>query len=247
MIKHCMKILVLLICLISVSSCNGYAASDMDRLLINGIYQNNINLIKTALDNGADINCMVGNSLTDQSTPLAAAIDNLSGPNLKIIQYLIKNGADVNQSITKGGWMTKPIVTTPLLSAIHTQRPEVVAELVKAGADVNAADEKGNTPLTRAVMESSHYGHMANVVLFLIKNNADVNQGNGEGSTPLILVADFRGAWQYNMQMTLANALLKAGADPNIKDNYGRNALGLAIGGGNQGLINLLIPITTKE
>lgn len=43
---------------------------------------------------------------------------------------------------------------TPLGVAVRAQSPEMIAMLIAYGADVNGADEDGNSPLMLAVRES---------------------------------------------------------------------------------------------
>jgi ankyrin repeat protein len=54
--------------------------------------------------------------------------------------------------------------------------------LVKAGADVNARDNDGNTPL--------HETFLTDVEEELLKSGADVNARNNEGETPIFTTVD---------------------------------------------------------
>lgn len=53
---------------------------------------------------------------------------------------------------------------------------------VRIGANINKADEMGNTPLHWAALK----GHL-DVVKFLVENGADINKENNKGDTPLSL------------------------------------------------------------
>lgn len=73
--------------------------------------------------------------------------------------------------------------------------------LIERGANVNAINQKGDTPLTLAC----GYGHIEKAMA-LIAAGADVNARDGDGDTPLTLAC-------VNGQKEIAVALLAAGAD----------------------------------
>merc|ERR1712156_1375513 len=64
--------------------------------------------------------------------------------NMKEVEMRLNMGEDVNQSLF-------PRYTTPLHDAIVCGRVEVARFLIKRGADVNAVDYKGSTPLRLAM------------------------------------------------------------------------------------------------
>jgi ankyrin repeat protein len=87
---------------------------------------------------------------------------------------------------------------------------DVAKWLMDNGANVNAKDNSGQTPLHR----TSKYQHW-DVSPLLIKNGADVNARDNYGATPLHLATEcFVGGVDY------ALLLIKNGADVNVKDNY---------------------------
>ena len=59
-------------------------------------------------------------------------------------------------------------------AADNTSKPEVIATLINAGADVNAKDNKGFTPLMTAAMMNPN----PEVIAALVKAGADVNAKN---------------------------------------------------------------------
>merc|ERR1712142_1098433 len=63
--------------------------------------------------------------------------------NIKEVEMRLNMGEDVNQSIF-------PRYTTPLHDAIACGKTEVARLLIKRGADINAKDYKGSTPLRLA-------------------------------------------------------------------------------------------------
>ncbi len=72
-----------------------------------------------------------------------------------------------------------------LFTAIQRNNFNVVKRLLASGADVNAPDEYGETPLHWA----TRYGHTA-LVEVLVANGADVNASDDNGDSPLHWAAD---------------------------------------------------------
>ena len=132
--------------------------------------------------------------------------------------------------------------------------------LVEAGADVNAADDKGYT----AVMKTAYSGH-DKCAAILIRAGADVNATDGKGFTALmgsvcsgqgqcaaILIraeADVnvstitcgRTALHFASNEKCVERLIEAGADVNGVDNDGRSPLMLAASSDHRNIANLLI------
>ena len=84
---------------------------------------------------------------------------------------------------------------------------EIVALLLKYGADVNSTTQSGETPLYYAAVE----GHFA-IAKLLIQNKADINYKDQEGFTPLHIAA-------YCGQSKIVELLLKFGARKDLKNN----------------------------
>jgi ankyrin repeat protein len=151
------------------------------------------------------------------------------------IEFLLDLGADPNLANNKG--------ITPLMRAAHTfisdhkqpassgiakelneQGPalaKAIGLLLKHGADVNARDENGRTPLYYAAEEGSIIAIKA-----LVAAGADVNAQTKEGDCPLLRVLrrnDRDGRIEY---------LIGHGADLKARDNDGQTALMFAIAAG---------------
>jgi hypothetical protein len=92
-------------------------------------------------------------------------------------------------------------------------KPEVVALLLAAGADSNAADYDGATPMMYAAEVGT-----AEVLRVLLAARADLNAQDAEGRTALMYAADHR-------QTESVRLLVEAGADVTLKDNNGYTAL----------------------
>ena len=93
--------------------------------------------------------------------------------------------------------------------AVEAGNIEAVKQHLAAGADVNAKDSVGWTPLHLA----SIYDHRETAEL-IIANGADVNAKNDGGFTPLHAAA-------LNGHKEIAELLIEKGADLNAKDGIG--------------------------
>lgn len=95
-----------------------------------------------------------------------------------------------------------------------------VKEILKRGANVQAADREGITPLHIAAMR-----HHVDVVRLLIDAGADVNAKDKFGNNVI-----YRATFEANGRVEVIEELLKAGADPTEKNHYGMSAVDLALG-----------------
>ena len=101
-----------------------------------------------------------------------------------------------------------------------------IKKLINEGADVNAEDEEGLTPLQMAVIRlngphatrSFPYRGDPEVAKFLVENGADMTARAPGGATILHLAAD-----AHNAEM--AQFLIEKGADINATDNEGKTPL----------------------
>ncbi|ATB44057.1 hypothetical protein CYFUS_009538 [Cystobacter fuscus] len=123
-----------------------------------------------------------------------------------------------------------------LFAAIEQHDAPRVKALLAGGADPNEpqAQWPGLRPLHVAINELAERGGL-DVLMALLEHGADVNAWNvGRDVTPL-LVAVFEG------QQAAVEALLKAGADPNVRSSEGDTPLRACAGVGDLGIASLLL------
>jgi ankyrin len=138
---------------------------------------------------------------------------------LAAAKQLVESGANVNErSPGRGG-------ATALHAAAAFGYVETAAYLLSKGADVNARDGSGNTPLHDAACypskvrpskdSESRRNHVASM---LIEHGADVRATAENNLTPLHLAAGEGNVW-------LVELLLAHGADPNAQTKQGMTPL----------------------
>jgi hypothetical protein len=141
-----------------------------DTLLTMAAVQGAIDCVKVLLDAGADID----RPNSEQSTPLMIAA--LSG-NLKMVDCLLTRGANPNAAGPAGR-------TALHLAVRRTGSLEVCKRLAEAGADINATDEQGSTPLIEAI-----HSEQLDIARWLLDNHADVNAKDRQGHTAFYYAA----------------------------------------------------------
>ena len=135
--------------------------------------------------------------------------------NIERVTTLLAMRPELSRRALKGG-------STPLHVAARIGKPEVAKLLLDAGANVQARDEEGQTPLHRACLGFRH-GQREVVQLLLVKTLA-VNVRDNLGRTPLHYAAQYWGS-----QTNIPGQLLAKGAAVNARDDRGLTPLHYAV------------------
>lgn len=199
------------------------------------------------LDKGADIHATDVGGWT--ALHHAAAIGNR-----EVVQLLTSRGLDVNQPDAKGivpllmagrvmhedtvlflcdngAHVNACVNGAPLLSlAANAQDAEFVNIILKYGADANARDAAGETPLHTA----ARHGH-ADILRALLQGGSDMALRDPFGRTPLFH------ACLKGQKVTTRLLLRQGGSCTDIKDHYGQTALSIAARHGFTPLVTRLI------
>jgi len=210
------------------------------KTLFTATRRNDANVIESLLAHGADINARD----SDGCTPLQIAAFRGCVP---VVQLLLRNGALIDASTQAEG--------SALFWAVCGGHLNVVQILLAADCDVNKPTADGRTPLHRAA-SGIYHSNALNIARELIQHGADVNRGDIIGVTPLMNAAggghfeltqllldcgadadarSIRGEGaivsacrSYNENAKIVRALLRMGADPDVKDQHGAEILRVA-------------------
>jgi uncharacterized protein len=118
---------------------------------------------------------------------------------------------------------------TPLIKAAMFNRGAVAAQLIKAHADVNAANAQGYTPLHWAALK----GYL-DIVEMLLAAGAGVDPRSSLGLTPLMQAA-------MSGHARVCDALIAKGAGVNEADKRGMTPLHKAVNDGHVAVAELLV------
>ncbi|CAL1541772.1 unnamed protein product [Lymnaea stagnalis] len=153
-------------------------------------------------------------------TALMIAVQNCT---TVVIDFLIKNGADVNAQDKNGS----SVLIWAVAHSIANENK--IALLIEQKADVNKANDKGETPLILASKSCN-----VNIMQLLISKGANVNAQDYKGMTALMYAV-------YLDYYEKSQLLIASNAELDIQNNNGDNAVMLAVGNGDAKVLKALI------
>lgn len=183
---------------------NAFLFADTRADFFSAVHSGNIKAVKEYIDIGINVN------LQDEKrrTPLMiAAYKN----DVKMVKLLIDNDADVNIQDEK--------LNSPFLYAAATGHLDIVKLTYKKADTRKVLNIFGGN----ALIPACEKGHLGTVKFLLENTDIDVNHINHLSWTALLEVT-ILGNDSLNY-VEIVKLLLEHGADKNIKDNKGRNAL----------------------
>jgi len=101
----------------------------------------------------------------------------------EFVEWLIGEGADVNVREKGKRW-------SPLHFAASEQKLDLVEALISKGAQVDAEDIYGNTPLAECISHSSQSSPTSKIAQALIEAGANIKKKNANGISPLDLAVE---------------------------------------------------------
>jgi len=160
-------------------------------------------IVTLLLKFGADVDAQDN----DTMTPLLLVLESRRGDDIETAQLLLEHGASVHMR-NKNGQM-------PLHLALHHRLFNIVALLMKFGADADAQDNDMMTPLllvSQSQLFGCEYPQITKTVQLLLEHGASVDARNKSGQMPLHLAS-------HHGLLGIVGLLLKFGADVNAQDN----------------------------
>lgn len=148
------KILLMMIILLLVTGCsinnNEKVTTENQILLADGIETNNFEKVRTAINNGVDINSFgKHNDVNSEENPLFASI----GWYEKITLLLIENGATVNYKASRFN-----DGANCLMKAAANQNEEICKLLIEKGININETDKDGKNAIDYTIFDED-YGY----------------------------------------------------------------------------------------
>lgn len=218
--------------------------------LMEAAYYGNLDTLKLLLERGANVKAVD----KDGETVLHFAARGL-GSQVEIVEILLGSGANVNAQDHDGrtpllDGLQNPEVTRLLLTqdvdvklrtkdgltVLHAAAgqniPWLIKPLIDRGAEVNARNDRGETPLMFATGATDSVDK-PQIAQALIDNGADVNIADREGNTALMFAAQERLA-------SSIRTLLQAHAQSATRNKKGQTALDIAKKNGREAIVKLL-------
>ncbi|WP_426473242.1 ankyrin repeat domain-containing protein [Chryseobacterium balustinum] len=204
-----MKVLFFLLCFISINACEKSFSQPVKEIMINDenvielVKSNNAEGLRTALENGADVNTKDSRG---RSLLLLAAV----GKKIKIAKILVEYKADVN--------LQDQQLDSPFLFAGANGQTELVKLFLKNGARFDVFNRYNGT----ALIPACERGHVETVKVLANTEGFPINHVNRLGWTALmeaVILGDGSLKYQQIVQ------ILKDKEVKDIADNEGITAL----------------------
>lgn len=193
--------------------------------LMLAVHSNQLDSVKILIANGADVNYRIidyqqrisypkreNNPLLFNDSALdfgVETIDTVLGLSALEVAVRIQDVECVKVLLATNKILD---VKTPFFSACGDSSQEIVAQLMKYGANPNDTLINGYSPLIMAV----NFGSIE-IVELLLSKGADINHPRSGGMTPLMFAV-------FNGRLDEVNLLLLRGADKNRRDEKGDRA-----------------------
>ncbi|KAL6605455.1 ankyrin repeat-containing domain protein [Neocallimastix sp. 'constans'] len=170
------------------------------------INQNIYDMFVLLIEAGADINARDANGKTALMHILST-----KKVSIKLIKFLIKHGAEVND-LCKNGY-------SPLIYACQGNKKSVIKSLIELGANIEFTSKDGKSFLIHAAMNGCIY-----LTEYLIENNIDKNINYVDKSlkTPLMYAVQSK-------NLNLVKYLIENGANINFISNKNQSALSMLL------------------
>jgi ankyrin repeat protein/N-acetylneuraminic acid mutarotase len=225
----------------------------------------NVAVAEALVSHGADVNARMTGKDSQGWTALHQAV---AYRQKEMVEFLLKNQADPNARIDteygEGGPGYTPLLIAtarvfpelvdallankadpnlgngtryPILNALNNEDPAarklMVKSLLDHGVQLEVRDTYGNTPLLLAASRND-----PEALALLIDAHANVNAQDKNGRSALHLVANNR---DPAVALECGKRLLRAGANPNLRDSDGNTPLLLAVDAKRSDLVELLL------
>ncbi|OAM05710.1 MAG: hypothetical protein TV41_06320 [Wolbachia endosymbiont of Dactylopius coccus] len=208
--------------------------------LFNAVQKNDLNSVKDLINKGANINARNGNTL------LHMAVSINTGNPLSLIKLLIEKGADIsskNNSVQTlldvANQYGKSEVANflrdkqseydhLLLDAARSGNLDKITDLLNSGANIEAKEKDGKTPLYLAAREGHLYA-----VKSLLNKGANIEAIENDKWTPLHTAA-------YHGKLDVVKLLVERNANIEAKTDNGKTPLELARENDKQEVVDFL-------
>lgn len=196
-----------------------------DKDVFKAIYAGDLNKINSLINQGVSIHDK--NHLGESTLSIACSLGNFN-----IARLLIQQSADVNyKNMNQMG-------VTPLMICAQRGHLDIMKLLLDHGADINFSIKLNrylSISNTTAFLLAAQGGHQDCATL-LINKGFNINKTYSKNLETLLMRAVIN-----DRDLELAEALLKLGADPNIKNKGGETPLFLAVTLKDESRIKLLV------